>query len=105
MSALTMNFVNGKRIGYNGTTCTPQPTARRRRSRRPTKPRSKRSKRRARSWCRTNATKRSRPIPSLPSGYEAHATIDEYYKDLGPDVPVKSLAEEVARRQHQPAGG
>ena len=44
-------------------------------------------------------------LAPLPSGWEAHATIDEYYKGLGPNVPVKSLVDEVARRQHQPAGG
>ena len=32
----------------------------------------------------------------LPSGYEAHATIDEYYKRLGPKAPIQSLVQEVA---------
>jgi hypothetical protein len=32
----------------------------------------------------------------LPSGYEQHRTIDEYYYRLGPQAPIKSLVEEVA---------
>ena len=38
-------------------------------------------------------------MPALPSGYEAHKTIDEYYKRLGPKAPIKSLVEEVAKNQ------
>src|ERR1700744_53554 len=34
-------------------------------------------------------------LAPLPSGWEAHATIDEYYKGLGPNAPVKSLIDEV----------
>ncbi len=40
--------------------------------------------------------------PGLPSGYEAHATIDEYYKHLGAKVPVHSLIEEVAVDETDP---
>ena len=35
-------------------------------------------------------------MPALPSGYEAHKTIDEYYKRLGPFAPIQSLLAEVA---------
>ena len=38
-------------------------------------------------------------MPALPSGYEQHKTIDEYYKRLGPTVPIHSLVEEVADNQ------
>src|SRR5258708_33103191 len=34
-------------------------------------------------------------IPALPTGYEQHATIDEYYKRLGSAAPVKSLVQET----------
>ncbi len=44
-------------------------------------------------------------IPALPTNYEAHATIDEYYAHLGAAVPVQSLVQEVAVDEHQPAGG
>ena len=37
--------------------------------------------------------------PRLPSGYEQHKTIDEYYKRLGPQAPIQSLVEEVADNQ------
>ena len=40
--------------------------------------------------------------PSPPSGYEAHATIDDYLKHLGPEVPVKSLREQVEVDQTDP---
>jgi Asp-tRNA(Asn)/Glu-tRNA(Gln) amidotransferase A subunit family amidase len=100
MSALTTNFLNGKRIGYN---CTGN--------------------------CATSAPQREATeaavevleeagaimvpdepttvasIPALPSNYEAHATIDEYYKHLGAEVPVKSLAEEVAVDNTNPQEG
>ena len=34
--------------------------------------------------------------PGLPSGYQQHKRIHEYYKRLGPAAPIKSLVEEVA---------
>ena len=34
-------------------------------------------------------------LPALPAHYEEHATIDDYYKHLGPGAPVKSLVQEV----------
>jgi Asp-tRNA(Asn)/Glu-tRNA(Gln) amidotransferase A subunit family amidase len=88
MSALDPNFVRGKRIGYNGTltpgsalataydalvaagaVMVPDP-----------------------------ATTVGTLLP-LPSGYEQHATIDEYYRRLGPAAPIKSLVQEVADNQ------
>jgi amidase len=44
-------------------------------------------------------------LPSLPSGYEAHATINEYYEHLGSGVPVKTLEEEVAVDNTNPQEG
>jgi amidase len=97
-SALTTSFVNGKRIGYNNNTCTIVPPAT---SCTPT-PTQEAIQRAVTALegdgaimvpdAQTTAEK----TPSLPSGYEAHATIDEYYQHLGAKVPVHSLLEEVA---------
>jgi amidase len=96
-ATLMLKFVKGKRIGYNGNTCTVIPPA---------------------STCTPTPTEEAiqkavtaletagaimvpdaqttvTGLPSLPNGYEAHATIDEYYKHLGPKVPVHSLVQEV----------
>ncbi len=93
-SALDLNFVKGKRIGYNNTTCTPTPCTL--------------STQQAANLAAVNALAAAGAImvpdasttvanvASLPSGWEAHATIDEYYKGLGPNVPIKNLADEVA---------
>ena len=36
-------------------------------------------------------------MPALPEpATRQHTTIDEYYSGLGPDAPIKSLAEEIA---------
>jgi amidase len=106
-SALTMSFVKGKRIGFNNTTCTIVPPA---------------------TTCTPSPTQEANQkavtaleadgaimvpdapttpekTPGLPSGYEAHATIDEYYKHLGPKVPVHSLLEEVAIDNTNPQEG
>jgi amidase len=93
MSALTMSYVDGKRIGYNGTctgTCT-EPTPQQEANELAVEVLEE-----AGAIMVPDEKTTVEPIPSLPSGYEAHATIDEYYKHLGPEVPVKSLAEEVA---------
>ena len=94
-SALDLNYVKGKRIGYNNTTCTPQPNC-------------TLSAQQAANLAAVDAlaaagaimvpdpTTTVATLAPLPSGWEAHATIDEYYKGLGPAVPVKSLAQEVA---------
>ena len=45
------------------------------------------------------AADRRRPVPGLPAGYQQHKAIDEYYKNLGPYAPIKTLVEEVADNQ------
>src|SRR5690349_18524724 len=88
MSALDLNFVRGKRIGYNGT-LTEGSTL----------------KIAYDALVAAGAIMVPRPattvgsMPALPSGYEQHKTIDEYYKRLGPDAPIKSLLEEIADNQ------
>ncbi len=98
MSAISSTFVQGKRIGFNSTTCTPVPPA---------------------TTCTLSVQQQANltavnalaaagaimvpdpltttaTVPANPTGYEQHATIDEYYKGLGPLAPVQSLAQEVA---------
>ncbi|HEX4344801.1 MAG TPA: amidase family protein [Solirubrobacteraceae bacterium] len=85
MSALDLSFVNGKKIGYNGTLTpgTPLQMA-------------------YDALVAAGATMVLRPttttptVPGLPSGYEQHKTIDEYYKHLGALAPIQNLAQEVA---------
>ncbi len=103
-SALDLNFVRGKRIGYNNTTCTPQPNC-------------TLSAQQSANLAAVNAlsaagaimvpdpTTTVASLAPLPSGWEAHATIDEYYKGLGPNVPVKSLVQEVAVDNTNPQEG
>jgi amidase len=104
MSALNLNYVDGKRIGYNGTctgTCT-TPT-----------PQQEATEAAVEALEEAGATmvpdeKTNATIPAelnLPSGYEAHATIDEYYKHLGAGVPVKSLQQEVEVDNTNPQEG
>ena len=45
------------------------------------------------------ADRPSAPVPALPGGYQQHKSIDEYYKRLGPNAPIKTLVEEVADNQ------
>lgn len=88
LSALNLNFVSGKKIGYNGTLTpgTPLATA-------------------YNALVAAGAIMVPRPqatvgpMPGLAAGYESHKTIDEYYKRLGPAVPIHSLVEEVADNQ------
>ncbi|RCG29915.1 hypothetical protein DQ384_17260 [Sphaerisporangium album] len=88
MKALDVNFVRGKKIGYNGTLTDGTPL-----------------KIAYDALVAAGAVMVPRPqaavgtLPSLPAGYEQHKTIDEYYKRLGPQAPIKSLAEEVADNQ------
>ncbi len=107
VEALDPKFVQGKRIGYNGA-CTPQPTCTlgtsQESSRKPKRPQSGGGgtgprRRNERSQAITSG------LPSLPPSYEAHATINEYYKHLGSGVPVKSLEEEVAVDNTNPQEG
>jgi amidase len=98
MSALTTDFVQGKRIGYNGNECTIVPPAT---SCTPTAnqeavQKAKEALEAAGAIMVPDAATKVATIPSLPSGFEAHATIDDYYRHLGAGVPVYSLVEEVA---------
>jgi amidase len=85
MSALDLNFVRGKKIGYNGTLTPGSPL-----------------EIAYGALEAAGAIMVPRPVttvgamPALPSGYEAHKTIDEYYARLGPQAPIKSLVQEVA---------
>jgi len=102
--ALTTSFVKGKRIGYNGNTCTIVPPAT---SCTPTPTEESIQKavtalEAAGAIMVPDAQTTAEKSPGLPSGYEAHATIDEYYKHLGPKVPVHSLIEEVAIDETDP---
>jgi Asp-tRNA(Asn)/Glu-tRNA(Gln) amidotransferase A subunit family amidase len=97
-SALTTSFVSGKRIGYNSTTCTVVPPAVTC-TPTPTQEATQHAVaalEAAGAIMVPDAQTTPEKTPNLPSGYEAHATIDEYYKHLGPNVPVHSLLEEVA---------
>ncbi len=92
-SALNLEFVKGKRIGYNANTCSPTPCT-------PTPTQEAVQKavtalEAAGAIMVPDAPTTVATIPALPAGYEQHATIDEYYKHLGPAVPVKSLVQEV----------
>ena len=88
MSALDMNFVRGKRIGYNGTFADGTP-----------------AKLAFDALVANGAIMVPREqiavadVPALPGGYQQHKTINEYYKRLGASAPIKSLAEEVADNQ------
>jgi len=103
-SALDLNFVKGKRIGYNNTECTPQPTC---------TPSAQQLANAAAAKALQDAGAILVPDPTttvatlapLPSGWEQHATIDEYYKGLGPNAPVKNLVDEVAVDNTNPQEG
>jgi Asp-tRNA(Asn)/Glu-tRNA(Gln) amidotransferase A subunit family amidase len=80
MSALDLNFVRGKRIGWNG-------------------PSAEVSTAKA-ALEAAGAILVERPV-IIPAGiggsvlnYEAHRDIDHYYAHLGPDAPIKSLQQE-----------
>jgi Asp-tRNA(Asn)/Glu-tRNA(Gln) amidotransferase A subunit family amidase len=100
MSALTTSFVAGKRIGFNGDPCVPTGTA-------TVCTASQLANAAAIHQAVTALTAAgaimvpdpvttTAALPALPTNYEQHATIDEYYKGLGPGVPVQSLVQEVA---------
>ena len=88
MSALDVNFVRGKKIGYNGTLTEGSPL-----------------KLAYDALVAAGAVMVARPstttptLPALPTGYEQHLAIDLYYQRLGPDAPIGSLVEEVADNQ------
>jgi amidase len=85
MSALDLNFVQGKRIGYNGNFDPGTP-----------------AKIAFDALVAAGAIMVPRPaiavppVPGLPAGYQQHKAINEYYKNLGPLAPIKSLTEEIA---------
>ncbi len=82
MSALDPNFVRGKRIGWNGT--------------------SDQVNEAKAALAAAGAILVERPTISPPGiagsvlNYEAHRDIDHYYAHLGPDAPIKCLAQEIA---------
>lgn len=80
-SALNMEFVKGKRIGYNGTSEAILKAVA--------------ALEGAGAIMVEDKATTVATIPALPANYEPHATIDEYYSRLGESAPVKSLAQEV----------
>jgi amidase len=94
MAALNKKFVQGKRIGFNGAECTPQPTCTPSAQQEATEKVVKALESAGAIMVPDAATKVA-TIPSLPAKYEEHATIDDYYKHLGPAAPVNSLVQEV----------
>lgn len=96
-SALKMSYVKGRRIGYNGNTCVPTPPAT---ECTPTTQeeaveKAVKALEAAGAIMVPDASTTVTGLPSLPTGYEQHATIDAYYKHLGAAAPVKSLVQEV----------
>ncbi|MCW3039758.1 MAG: Asp-tRNAAsn/Glu-tRNAGln amidotransferase subunit, partial [Solirubrobacterales bacterium] len=103
MSALRTDFVSGKRIGYTGTapadcaavTPTPITTT---------------TTAFNIAFCALKAAGATMvPVTNTTTitypgitGVEAHVTIDGYYKHLGPDAPVKSMADETADNAANP---
>ena len=80
-SALNIEFVKGKRIGFNGTSeATLKAVA---------------ALEAAGAIMVPDAQTSVGTIPALPAKYEEHATIDGYYTHLGAAAPVKSLVQEV----------
>ncbi|HWH20325.1 MAG TPA: amidase family protein, partial [Solirubrobacterales bacterium] len=89
--ALDPNFVQGKRIGYNGTS--------------EAIIKAKEALEAAGAIMVPDAATKAENLPALPPRYEEHATINEYYEHLGSGVPVKSLEEEVAVDNTNPQEG
>jgi len=91
LSALDLGFVAGRKVGYNGTLTDGSPL-----------------KLAFDALTAAGAIMVPRPVttvgplPAVPNGYEQHKTIDEYYRRLGPDAPVRSLVDEVAANQTDP---
>ncbi len=97
MSALTLSFVQGKRVGYNGA-CTGYPTCT------GTISSSQQATDTALNALAAggailvpDAGVNNATLAPLPSNYEAHATIDEYYKGINPlSFTPTNLVNEVA---------
>jgi Asp-tRNA(Asn)/Glu-tRNA(Gln) amidotransferase A subunit family amidase len=106
-SALNSNFVAGKRIGYNSTTCTPVPPA----TTCTLTPQQQANLAAVNALAAAGAIMVPDPattvatLAPLPIGFEQHATIDEYYQRLGASAPVKSLVQEVAVDSANPQEG
>ncbi|HWF24946.1 MAG TPA: amidase family protein [Solirubrobacteraceae bacterium] len=106
-SALSTGFVAGERIGYNGTTCTPTPPAT---TCTPTPQQQANlaavnALQAAGAIMVPDAPTTDATLAPLPTGWEQHATIDEYYQRLGPMAPVNSLVQEVAVDNTDPQEG
>ena len=91
LSALDLDFVRGKRIGYNGTLTEGSPL-----------------KMAYDALVAAGAIIVLRPqvaVGPIPSGfslnYEAHRDITHYYQHLGPDAPIHSLEEEIAKNTEE----
>ncbi len=88
MKALDLNFVRGKKIGYNGNLTEGSPL-----------------KIAYDALVAAGAVMVPRPtatipsLPALPSGYEQHKSINSYYERLGPQAPIKSLLQEIQVNQ------
>jgi amidase len=80
-SALTTEYVKGKRIGFNGTSEAILKAVA--------------ALEAAGAIMVPDASTSVGTIPALPAHYEEHATIDDYYSHLGASAPVKSLVQEV----------
>jgi amidase len=96
MSALNLEFVKGKRIGYNGNACTPQPTCTPNTNQEAIQKAVEVLKAAGAEMVPDESIAVAGGLPALPAQYEEHATIDDYYKHLGAGAPVKNLVEEVA---------
>src|SRR3954452_18094279 len=82
MSALNLDFVKGKRIGWNGTGAEFDAA--------------KKALSDAGAILVERPTINTGTQPGSVLNYEAHRDIDHYYANLGPGAPIKSLAEEAA---------
>ena len=85
LSALDLDFVDGMRIGYNGTSDQVAEA--------------KAALEAAGAILVPRPALTVPPIPPLPSGFEQHKSIDAYYARLGPFAPITSLVAEVADNQ------
>jgi amidase len=103
MDALDLSFVKGKRIGYNGNTCTgvgctPTDTQK-------AVQKAKEVLEAAGAIMVADEPTKAEGLEALPPGYEQHATIDSYYAHLGESVPINNLKEEVASDDTNPQAG
>lgn len=107
MEAIDLNYVRGKRIGYNGNECTPVAPAT---TCTPTD--NQKAVQKAKEVLEAagaimvyDPATTVPTLPALPTNYEAHATIDSYYEHLGTSVPIHNLVEEVASDDTNPQEG